>query len=249
MGQWDTVGQWSNSRDEVPWDIMDTCRQYWTTLAFLSNTVGTYHNHLRFLVNLSKSIGPSLNIQSYDARVGGALLVSNTNLTISNCSFENNSAQVGGAIFSELASNIFVSNCIFLNNNAIGCSDDWCYGTGGALFIDSDCTLTAHNSIFINNTSEFGGGAIAFFQIAYTGEENTFTINRARGHGGAMYALSSSTITTDGSFFIRNEARTFGGALFVSRLSVTLLLIVACLVTMLLNMVECCGQTLTASSV
>ena len=178
---------------------------------FSSNTVGTYRNQVSFLANLNDLL---FNIQSYDARIGGTLLVSNTNLTISNSTFEDNRAQVGGAIFSELASNIVISNCTFLNNSARGCNDDRCHG--GALFIDSGCSVTTHNSVFTNNTSEFGGGTITLFQATYLGEENVFTFNGAQRSGGVMFAYSSSSVTIDGSFFSRNEAGNFGGTLFAS---------------------------------
>ena len=181
---------------------------------FSSNTVGSYRNHLRFLTNLNKSISLSLNFQSYDARVGGALLVSSTNLTISNSTFEDNAAQVGGAIFLELASYIIISNCTFVNNSATGCSDNRCHG--GALFIDSGSTVTAHKCTFTNNTSGFGGGATALFQATYFGEENTFELNRAQVSGGVLHTFSSSIINIDSSFFTRNEAGILGGALFAS---------------------------------
>ena len=182
---------------------------------FSSNTVGTHSSHLRFLEYLSDFHGLSLNILSYDVRVGGALLVSSTNLTISNSTFQGNAAQVGGAIFSELASNMVINNCIFVNNSAAkGCSDDRCHG--GALFIDSGCTVTTYNSIFMNNTSQFSGGAIALFRATYFGEKDTFARNIAQGNGGALSTFSSNIISIDGNLFTRNEAGILGGALFAS---------------------------------
>ena len=82
--------------------------------SFTSNTVGTYQSYVRILENL-RFYDPyrQLSIQSYSARVGGALLVASSNLVISSSHFDSNTAELGGAIFSELGSNITTTNCIF----------------------------------------------------------------------------------------------------------------------------------------
>ena len=135
--------------------------------SFVYSRTGTYQSHVRVLDYARDKYNdfPWPNypiIQSTSVRVGGALIVTNSTVSISNSSFENNTAKLGGAIFSQLESNITISNCKFINNSATGCSDDGCHG--GALFVDSGCTVTTHNSAFINNIAEWGGGAAALFQ-------------------------------------------------------------------------------------
>ena len=113
--------------------------------AFAFNTVGTYRSHVRFFEYLGSFLQyRPLNIHSDSARVGGALSITSSNIVISSSHFDSNTAELGGAIFSELGSNITISNCTFVSNSVTGCGDDRC--NGGALFIDSGCTVTAHNS-------------------------------------------------------------------------------------------------------
>lgn len=82
-------------------------------------------------------------------------------VNISSSHFESNSAQLGGAIFSEVGSNVTITNCTFVNNSASGCNDDRCHG--GALLVDSGCIVTAHKSTFVNNRAGSSGGAIALY--------------------------------------------------------------------------------------
>ena len=184
---------------------------------FASNTAGTYQSHeLGVLVYLGDSFNKFLypwpNIQSTIARVGGALIVTRSTVAISSSCFENNTANVGGAIFSQLGSNMTISNCTFINNSATGCDDDRC--NGGALFIDSGCTVTAYNSTFTNNIAGFGGGAIALFQGTFLDStHNVFSSNRAGGLGGAISAYDRSRIAIDNSCYCNNTGG-HGGVIY-----------------------------------
>ena len=181
--------------------------------SFTFNTVGTYQNHLTFLrfSNLDRHLNMSY---VYGARVGGALVVTNSNLDISSSLFDSNTAELGGAIFSEFYSNVTIRDCTFVNNSAADCSDDRC--SGGALFVDSDCTIMAHNSTFINSTSKFSGGAIALFKGTYIGTQNVFSNNEASRQGGVVYAFSNSIITVDNSSFSNNKAGYGGGVMYAN---------------------------------
>lgn len=66
-----------------------------------------------------------------EAFVGGALIVTYSTLIIDHTDFEENIANVGGAIFS-LSSSISVSDSNFISNSASGCKYDLCFG--GAFF-------------------------------------------------------------------------------------------------------------------
>ena len=147
---------------------------------------------------------PCSNIQSISARVGGALTVTSSNVTISSSHFDSNTAKVGGAIFSQLASNISITDCTFINSGATGCSDDGYLG--GALFIYNGCTVTAHNST--------AGGAIAFFQGTFSDSGyNVFSNNRAHIFGSAISAYDLSIITLENSCYCNNTGR-YGGAIY-----------------------------------
>jgi hypothetical protein len=84
---------------------------------------------------------------------GGAIALSNSSPVIQNCTFRDNKAEYGGAIFSYSYSNPLISNCLFYNNFGT-------YGGAIALFDNSD-------GMYINNTfadnSGGQGGAIYFY--------------------------------------------------------------------------------------
>ena len=96
---------------------------------FTSNTEGT----VRFLYTGS----------SIRARVGGALIVTSSNLDIFEIHFYGNNAQLGRAIFLESYSNVSVTVSAFSNNT---CTGGRCQG--GAIFVYTRCNLAVHNSTF-----------------------------------------------------------------------------------------------------
>ena len=183
---------------------------------FTSFTVGTYRNLVQFLDEVDHPYS-LVQVESYDARIGGALVVTNSSLTITNSHFISNSAQLGGAMFVELGSSVTIDNCTFLGNSATNCTDDRC--TGGALFIDRSCLLTAQNSIFENNTSDFSGGAIALFRATFKDTQNKFNHNTARNFGGGIFAHFDSSISSNMSKFTCNEADFSGGVMYADYLS------------------------------
>ena len=207
--------------------------------SFVSNTAGTYRSDVRVLAFMRSNsynfpYGYQPNIRSTSARVGGALIVANSTVNISNSNFENNSAKVGGAIFTELGSNLNICNCTFVSNSATGCYsirstyhsyyyyyysniDGSCLG--GAIFIDNGCSVTAHNSTFVDNSAGYSGGAIALFQDseALLGNgQNVFSGNRGGTLGGAISAFDRSRITIDSSCCSNNMAR-YGGVIYIDR--------------------------------
>ena len=131
--------------------------------------------------------------------------------SIVNCRFEENRANVGGAINIVFSDYVTVENCIFIRNSAM-----W---SAGALYsVDCfNCTFTenyaeyggvmkygnARNCTFTRNHATFGGAA---YQSSC--RNCTFTENYAD-YGGAMY---ESFILED-CWFIRNYAY-LGGALY-----------------------------------
>ena len=88
--------------------------------SFVSNTAGTYQSHVRVLAYARDnrydfpSDGTRPNIQSTSARVGGAVIVTSSTINISSSHFENNTAKIGGAIFSQKGSNITIRDCTLI---------------------------------------------------------------------------------------------------------------------------------------
>ncbi len=77
-----------------------------TVTTFLSNNMaGSLHNvfHLGRITLESSTT-------SSDVSVGEVMTLTHSTLSIDNCLFEDNSANIGGAIFSELDSNITITS-------------------------------------------------------------------------------------------------------------------------------------------
>ncbi|MDD3753798.1 MAG: right-handed parallel beta-helix repeat-containing protein [Methanobacterium sp.] len=162
----------------------------------------------------------------------GSAIYSNSDLTITNCTFTENTAR-WGAIFN--GSNMTVNNSTFTNNTAKGWS-----GNGGAIHNTGDAnvngstfnnnkaigtdelgtggaiynwgTLTVIGSNFIENTATDFGGAIYNYGGALTVTDSTFTENTAQNGGGAIYSYYGTLAVSD-STFTGNTVTTAGGAI------------------------------------
>ena len=152
------------------------------------------------------------------------------NVYLDNCTFLNNTAEYGGAIYM-CGGNLQVKNSIFLDNFA--------YNFGGAIASEQNAKLNIEKSAFINSKSlNDAGGAIyiknskltvdsvnisnskSTFGSAITSLDSTLTLNKvnavnntANYEGGAIYQMYGS-FTLRNSNFINNSAKN-GGALFL----------------------------------
>jgi len=137
----------------------------------------------------------------------------NSQLTVNNCIFENNTVEFegsktaeGGVIYLSSGS-ATISNSKFINNKGAT--------TGGA--ISSSVAATFINNTFERNTASSHGGAMKFASSS-TFINNTFKYNEAGENGGALYG-SSVTIQSSpsypftGNVFIGNKAKN-GGAIY-----------------------------------
>ncbi len=140
------------------------------------------------------------------------------NPTISNCHFENNYADYGGAIFLKVPNGKcepIIKNSTFKGNASV---------YGGALFNDGTSGETNPNILncaFDNNSSSTSGAAI--YNYAYGGEaspyilNSVFNDNKSAVHGGAIYSngyTGESSPTIFNCTFHNNEATVAGGALY-----------------------------------
>ena len=88
-----------------------------------------------------------------NAAGGGVILVSNGNLTITNCVFENNtSSDKGGAIVAGNSANVNISGSLFNGNSAT---------KGGAIAVTGNgVDFVLNTSTFVNNSATLDGGAM-----------------------------------------------------------------------------------------
>jgi predicted outer membrane repeat protein len=170
---------------------------------------------------------------------GGAIVMMASVVTIKDCTFERNSAEVGGAIYGEL-SYIEIINNSFTNNHAGGNSA--CFG--GALYTQRGCSVKIYNSTFNNNSAycdeelDSAGGSIAVeggaAEIHIVGTE--FYHNNAV-HGGAIamveapimirrdfrrYINDANIVTIKDSVFNWNTADKYGGVLRIEKATMSI---------------------------
>lgn len=160
------------------------------------------------LENLTVKNGTSKNGTTYNW--GGGIYSSGV-LSVTNCTFENNSAGNGGGIYS--SGTLTITKCIFQNNSADG--------NGGG--IDSSDELKAIDCRFENNSAANGGGIFNSSHKTLMINNCTFKGNTATGQGGGLYIDNDLPITVTDCTFSDNTA-TSGGGIYtdnVSTLTVT----------------------------
>lgn len=146
---------------------------------------------------------------------GGALWLYNTTCTISNVSFDHNSASSsGGAIYS-MFSNIVYNNVHFTNNSSVN--------EGGAVysFLGSS---TFNDPGFTENAVGYNGAAIFYQSGSHKINGGIFRNNHAGNAGGAIYTESTSSLIITGTVFSANNGGLYGGAIrgyYVSSLKVS----------------------------
>ena len=174
---------------------------------FAFNEVGSYYHHFQFSRYLPLKLSGS-----FTAKVGGVVIVNSTVLAIQNCVFKNNSANIGGAIFSISKSIISITDSVFTHNYAKNHDSRLCFG--GSFFVDGNPgRIKIHSSTF-NNGQSVGDGGVGFvFDTVLEVSQSKFNNNVAERFGGVMRILNCSSITIDSSFFNHNRAYGDGGAI------------------------------------
>lgn len=157
-----------------------------------------------YVTNTPKNTLYNCTFLNNSAMYGGAIYLPYGELSISNCKFINNSAHwFGGAIASENECGISITGTTFENCRSV---DD----AGGAIYAFST-DLEVKDSIFNNCSANFTG-AICSLNSEMLISYSNFTNNLARYEGGAIYKMYGSG-TVIKSNFTKNAALN-GGALF-----------------------------------
>ncbi len=123
--------------------------------------------------------------------IAGAIYSKNTNLTITNTNFTNNTAKIGGTI-AQLENILTIDNSNFINNTATS--------YGGAIY-NIYSKITIDNSNFTNNKAESGGAIYTDDASNYfTVTRSNFINNTATSYGGAIYSNQNRIIITNNTF-------------------------------------------------
>ncbi|WP_292474971.1 C1 family peptidase, partial [Methanosphaera sp.] len=162
------------------------------------------------------------NISNY-----GAIYAYNSNITLENCTINNNKYQINSDILEMYSSNLIIKNSIIENNNVKGLNS-LVDVSNGKLTVDNSIirnnimenkgaistqqsTNIIQNSQFINNTSQKTASALYTKNSVNTIKNSKFNNNYGK-ESGALY-LHDSTSVIDNSQFIGNTANKLGGAI------------------------------------
>ena len=164
--------------------------------AFKSNQFGTIQNSVKSVILLSTDVVWLIvrNVTG-NVRVGGAVISIHSNIRISQCKFENNTAEIGGDIFTEEFSKITIFNSTF-TGDASGAGKRSSFG--GSIFSDESDILISECQL--NDNYATVGGAIASSLSNFTIDRSTFFLNSAYDHGGVLFAYNSSIAVNDSNF-------------------------------------------------
>ena len=184
-----------------------------------------YQNHIETAVKLNNSsayitntsfLSNSAGYSYYDNKVGGAMMATESTITIANSTFRDNSAERGGAVFAELQSRIRVFDSEFVDNRVT--SSNSSESIGGALYVVNSSHLLAINCRFHNNSahnsyySQYAkGGVITVIGGMVSIQECVFAFNKAT-EGGVIFS-QNSYINTNASTFRNNSAMHIGAVL------------------------------------
>ena len=195
--------------------------------SLLFNEVGSYRGPFGILLQQDSN-----NTISPYTFVGGAMIVNQSNLSITGCRFERNHAILGGAIFGTGNTSISITNSNFTDNYACVDRDGIC--CGGAIYIENpDHSFEAKaneivisDSMFFNNTG-FHGGVLAAYncsvvKITSSKFNNNTTGRNFSSSGGALDLTNCTVAVVTLSLFIDNFARTTGGSVNVESSNLTI---------------------------
>ncbi|CAD7698852.1 unnamed protein product [Ostreobium quekettii] len=143
---------------------------------------------------------------------GGVAVHAGVNLTVDNCTFDNNSALTGGAIWAT-SSNLTVTNTRFLSN--VG------HIKGGGIHILNEdvvrhpTMLHVSNCEFVGNNDTRGGEEFDFEPESLGGEPGRYPFPVPQESGGGILVKGVSQVVIRNNDFLSNIAVPGGGAVFL----------------------------------
>jgi predicted outer membrane repeat protein len=131
------------------------------------------------------------------------MIISHSLVNLEHCNFSENTANFGGAIFSE-SSNITIYNSNLSNNIATE--------NGGAVAASYDSSIVV-SFTSLNSNQANNGGAVHLYESKAVLNNCNILHNKALDNGGVIYAEHCSSVDVDGSVLSNNEARGNGGVI------------------------------------
>ena len=206
--------------------------------SFMGNQFGTVRESVESLKLITTNIVWLIvrNVTGV-VRVGGALICTRSNISISHSRFENNTAEIGGDIYAEEDSNVSLFNSSFIGDGPQPSSKETPFGgaiyshrntfsvtecrfhkkhaTSGASIMSSSSDVTIDGSVFDTNTAtDHAGGVFAYNSTVFI-HRSTFHNNTAV--GGTGVTTHQGNIVIAGSIFTSNTAYQHGAAVDLFR--------------------------------
>ncbi|RLC52772.1 MAG: hypothetical protein DRI23_02025, partial [Candidatus Cloacimonadota bacterium] len=154
---------------------------------------------------------------NYAKYYGGAIGLEWGHPTITNCTFDNNTAWKGGAIYGYQSYPV-ISKCIFENNQAehfySGNS-----GEGGAIYCYENGAMLFSQCLFTGNTAEDKGGAISYNDISQIQFQNCIFQENSSGNQGGAINCNVGSLKLYNCTIVENDAVNYGGAINIESTS------------------------------
>ena len=173
---------------------------------------------LRICGDATVNLTDITNIQLGHVVAGVLCIASDTEVTIKNSIFQNNTA-TASLITVDARATLNTDNVYFEKNAAIiaetssSSEDSESVAWGGAILGLSNATLNIHDTFFVENSAATSGGAVGAYKSVVNVTDSYFSLNTAP-TGGAIW-VSKSMLSLDNTTFEANEAEASGGALAV----------------------------------
>ena len=188
----------------------------WETGALNVGGENSLIENCNFINNSAQGYGGAVAVNGINSQIkdstftnnhatnGGAIHDSASGLTVSNCAFENNTANSGGGAIDLSYDKAVVSDCNFTNNSA--------KGQGGAIYIGWDCNnQTITNCDFTDNDAGSQGGAIYADSEGNKVTYSNFTGNSAPNGGAIQLGGDSDDFDLEHVTFENNHAYVYQG--------------------------------------
>ena len=143
--------------------------------------------------------------RALESRGGAVFIGTDASPTFTDCTFEHNEANEGGATYSNSGSPVF-RGCTFLRNQATHA------GAGGAIFNNKSCSSHVSRCRFVENVADTEGGAM--FNAGGPTIDNCLLLGNVAARGAAFFADQGGTLTLLNCTVSANQASERGGGLY-----------------------------------
>jgi len=188
------------------------------TIQDYSNTVSTEPNKAGAMEVVNSDVFfENVVFQNNSGVIGGAMHVTNSNVTLNSTMFYHNSARLHGGGLYFINSNVQVNHCEFRHNNVSTVPAN-AAGTGGAIYFVGVNDLAIAHSEFVGNTAMRSGGALFMQLNSNTGIKSLSGQFSARGS-----LFKDNSVKGQGNCVYSGTCNSRGGALFINALSTQLI--------------------------